>query len=140
MVQHLAKEPVAPSGPVVLTGHSAGGHLAARLANSDMAYPARKVVPISPLSELAPLMATEMNKTLQITEAEAEAQSPARKPLATAAHIIVGQEERPAFLWQARVLSEEWDCPWTPIKGAHHFSVLDGLEDENSELMEILLK
>ena len=43
----------------------AGGHLSARMGNADLAVPVARVVPISPLSELGPLMATEMNRTLK---------------------------------------------------------------------------
>jgi arylformamidase len=130
------------SGPMVVTGHSAGGHLAARMGNADIAVPAIRVVPISPLAELGPLIATEMNGTLKIDEAEAAAESPARHPLrdGVSAHVWVGAMERPAFLWQARVLSEEWGCPWTADPGHHHFSVIDGLEDPESSLCRVLLE
>ncbi len=33
-------------------------------------------------------------------------------------HVWVGAQERPAFLWQARLLSEAWSCPWTPESGS----------------------
>ena len=63
-------------GPVVVTGRSAGGHLAARMGCADIPVPVARVVPISPLAELGPLMATGMNGTLKIDEAEAAAESP----------------------------------------------------------------
>ena len=123
-------------GPMVVTGHSAGGHLAARMGCVDLTVPVARVVPISPLSELGPLMATEMNGTLRIDAAEAATESPARLPLRdrVAAHVWVGAEERPAFLWQARVLSEEWACPWTADPGKHHFDVIERLADPASPL------
>ncbi|MBN8632821.1 MAG: alpha/beta hydrolase [Rhodobacterales bacterium] len=129
-------------GPMVVTGHSAGGHLSARMGNADIAVPVARVVPISPLAELGPLMATEMNATLKITASEAAAESPARHPLrdGVTAHVWVGAEERPAFLSQARTLSEEWGCPWTTDPGHHHFSVIDGLARPDSPLCEALLK
>jgi acetyl esterase/lipase len=127
---------------MVVTGHSAGGHLAARMGNGDLAVPVARVVPISPLSELGPLIETGMNATLRIDEGEASAESPARHALrdGVTAHVWVGAEERPAFLWQARVLSEEWGCPWTADPGHHHFSVIEGLADPGSALCEVLLK
>ena len=130
------------AGPMVVTGHSAGGHLAARMGNADLAVPVARVVPISPLAELGPLMATGMNVTLKIDAGEAAAESPARHPLrdGVTAQVWVGAEERPAFLWQARVLAEEWSCPWTADPGQHHFSVIDGLGDPDSPLCEALLK
>ena len=56
-----------------------------------------------------------------------------------AAHVWVGGQERPAFLWHARTLSEEWNCPWTVAAGKHHFDVIDGLTDPNSALMAACL-
>jgi arylformamidase len=123
------------AGPVVVTGHSAGGHLAARLACVGMAAPLR-AVPISPLADLAPLMATTMNATLHIDDAEAAAESPARLPRdpATDVHVWVGGQERPAFLWHARTLAENWACPWTVAPGRHHFDVIDDLTLPDSAL------
>jgi len=131
-----------PDCPVVVTGHSAGGHLAARMGCADQSVPGlRRVVPISPLAELSPLMVTGMNETLRLDAAECAAESPARLGRAEGieAHVWVGGQERPAFLWQARVLSEEWGCNWTVDPGRHHFDVIDGLSDPGSALMEACL-
>lgn len=131
------------AGPVVVAGHSAGGHLAARMAceGAGVVAPVLRVVPISPLADLEPLMATAMNATLRIDEAEAAAESPARlAPRGDVqAHVWVGGQERPAFLWHARTLSEAWDCPWTVEPGRHHFDVIAGLEDAGSALIEAVL-
>lgn len=130
------------SGPVVVAGHSAGGHLSARMACADIDIPRlARVVPMSPVAELAPLMATEMNTRLRIDAAEAAAESPARltRRAGVSAHVWVGGQERPAFLWQARTLSEEWSCPWTVAPGRHHFDVIDDLSDPASCLMQACL-
>lgn len=127
------------SGPLVATGHSAGGHLSARLGCADGPAQVTRVVPISPLSELAPLMETSMNATLRIDAATAAAESPARLPLRAEAHVWVGGQERPSFLWQARTLSEAWGCPWTVAPGRHHFDVIDDLADPASGLVEACL-
>jgi arylformamidase len=124
------------AGPVVVTGHSAGGHLAARMGNLGLAA---RVVPISPLAELSPLLATAMQTDLRLDDAECAAESPARLPLAAQAHVWVGGQERPAFLWQARLLSEEWACPWTVAPGRHHFDVIDDLARADSALMDACL-
>lgn len=128
-------------GPMVVTGHSAGGHLAARMACADLDVPVVRVVPISPLAELGPLMATAMNDTLGIDADEAAGESPARWSLraGVSAHVWVGGDERPAFLWQARSLAESWACPWTVEPGRHHFDVVEGLEDATSPLCAALL-
>lgn len=132
-------------GPVVVTGHSAGGHLAARMGCSDMPKGVGervvRVVPISPIADLAPIALTRMNNALHLTEAEIASESPARLTLRPTckAHVWVGMMERPAFLWQARLLSEEWDCPWTPMPGRNHFSVLDDLTQPGSALTSVLV-
>jgi len=129
-------------GPMVVTGHSAGGHLAARMGCTDQpAQSIRRVVPISPLSDLEPISHTAMQEKLQLDAAEIAAQSPAHLALraGTEAHVWVGGQERPAFLWQARLLSESWNCGWTVAPGKHHFDVIDALEDGESALMQTLL-
>ena len=129
-----------PDVPIVVTGHSAGGHLSARMACEGPLGAAAdrlaKVVPISPLSDLAPLMRCEMNAILGIDEDEAAAESPARlRPRdGVAAEIWVGGDERPAFLDQARWLAEAWDAPLTVLDGRHHFDVIDGLADPDDPL------
>jgi len=129
------------SGRMVVTGHSAGGHLAARMACADVVVPVDRVVPISPLTELGPLIATGMNATLGIDAEEAARESPARlaKRPEISARVWVSAAERPAFLWQARVLAEEWNCPWTAEPGRHHFDVIEGLEDPASSLTQTLV-
>lgn len=132
-------------GPIVVTGHSAGGHLSARMActerTPDWADRLARVVPISPVAELAPLMQTAMNAELRIDAIEAAAESPARlhKRASVACTVWVGGQERPAFLWQARTLSENWDCSWHVAPGRHHFNVIDDLEDPDSPLVQTLL-
>lgn len=130
-------------GPVVVTGHSAGGHLSARMGCADVVLDTNvlRVVPISPLSDLEPIAATRMNAQLRLDAAEVAAESPARLPLrpGCAAHVWVGAQERPSFLWQARLLSEEWDCPWTACAGKHHFDVIEDLADPESRLVDVCL-
>jgi arylformamidase len=131
------------AGPLVVTGHSAGGHLSARMGCADLALSTlvKRVVPISPLADLEPLALTAMNADLGLDSAEIARESPARLSLrpGVEAHVWVGAQERPAFLWQARLLSEAWSCPWTPESGRHHFDVFDGLVDPASALLSACL-
>lgn len=133
-----------PEGPLVITGHSAGGHLAARLACADLAPPfarrLKRVVPISPLADLRPLMKTGMNAKLRLDAIEAAAESPALHPHRPGVDctVWVGGQERPAFLWQARLLSEVWECPWHVAPGRHHFDVVDDLAKPDSALVRVL--
>lgn len=137
MVDQVCAAVRALAGPrIVVTGHSAGGHLAAMVATR---IAVERVVPISPLADLRPFLDHPMNQTLRLDAAEAAAQSPvSHRPLCPV-HVHVGGQERPAFLWQARVLSEVWDCPWTVAPGRHHFDVIEDLE-RPSPLLDVLLQ
>jgi arylformamidase len=130
-------------GPVVLTGHSAGGQLSARIACDDVALaaPLRRVVPLSPLADLEPIALTAMNRDLLLDEAEIAQESPARhtKRADVEAHVWVGADERPAFLYHARLLAEAWACPWTPEMNRHHYDVIEGYRDPASPLLAACL-
>ena len=129
-------------GPMVVTGHSAGGHLSARMGCADVAVAGVvRVVPISPLSDLEPIAQTKMQEKLCLDAAEIATESPARLALRkdVQAHVWVGGQERPSFLWQARLLSESWGCDWTVSPGKHHFDVIDSMQDPNSPLVEALV-
>ena len=132
-------------GPIVLVGHSAGGHLAARMAMSgvlphDVFARVRHVVPISPVSDLRPLLSLSLNKLLRLDEAEAFAESPAlHSPLQVPVTVVVGAQERPVFLDQARWLSQAWELPHRILPGCNHLDVIDDLRDANSPLMKMIL-
>ena len=138
-------------GPIHLTGHSAGGHLVARMASTTTPLPEniqrrlRKTVSISGVHDLRPLMKTKMLDTLKIDAAEAERESPALlDPLpGTDITFWVGADERPEFLRQTRLMQDAWggkakvDIVVEPAK--HHFSVIEGLADRNHALVRSLL-
>lgn len=132
-------------GPILLTGHSAGGHLVARMACRNMLPTAvarrlKHVVPISPLSDLRPLMQTSMNDDFQLDMAAAEAESPVLKQrLNVPVTAWVGGDERPAFLDQARWLAEAWECGHVVEDGLHHFDIIDGLASPDSLLTQMLI-
>lgn len=131
-------------GPVYLVGHSAGGHLVARMGCNDIKgnWKGRiaKIMPISPIGDLRPLMNTSMNGVLRVDEAEASRESPVLHPRPSCpVHLLVGQAERPAFLEQARALSSAWGAAITEEPRRHHFDVIDGLEDHESKMMQALL-
>lgn len=130
-------------GPIRLAGHSAGGHLAARMGavlDPDVATRLAHILPISPLADLRPLMQTSMNADLRIDEAEARAESPIyTPPPACPVTVWVGSDERPAFLDQARKLSKVWQCGLVEDAGKHHFDVIDAMADPDSAMVARLL-
>jgi len=139
-------------GPLMLTGHSAGGHLAARMVCAGAPLPRtvqariRNVVPISGLHDLRPLMATAMNGTLRLDEAEALAESPALLRPMEGARVTcwAGGGERHEFLRQSALLANIWTglgaataCVAEPDR--HHYNVVDGLADAGHALTRTLL-
>ena len=127
------------AGPIRIAGHSAGGHLTARLMDREEgAHWQQRLesgVAISPVSDLAPLMNTSMNASLRIDAEEARAQSPIHQPAPNCAFAVwVGADERPVFLDQAKWLAQAWDCGLTVEDGKHHFDVIEGLADPLSNL------
>ncbi len=132
-------------GPVALTGHSAGGHLVARMLQADVGLAVAdrlvRCVPISPLADLRPLIETGMNDDLRLDPDEARAESPAlaarSRPVPTT--IWVGADERPAFLDQARWLAEAWGVPLHVAPGRHHFDVIAPLADPESDLVRAVI-
>ena len=133
-------------GPIVLTGHSAGGHLVARIGCHDVVLDADvrtrllRIVPISPVADLRPLLETSMNKDLHLDQAEAATESPVlHPPPDVPVTVWVGAEERPAFLDQARWLAEAWGAKHRIAPGRHHFDVIDELSDPESPLVNELI-
>lgn len=138
-------------GPIHLAGHSAGGHLVSRMACSDVALPVanrlKHVLSISGLHDLRPLLRTDMNATLALDLAEAEAESAALKTPRASISLTawVGSDERPEFLRQNDLLANIWTglgvethCHHDPAK--HHFNVIAGLEDKDSDITQALLR
>ncbi|WP_375260057.1 alpha/beta hydrolase [Citreimonas sp.] len=132
-------------GPIRLAGHSAGGHLVARMAMPGVLPDAvaerlAHVMPISPVADLRPLMQTAMNRDLQIDDAEAQDESPVLHPAPKVPVTVwVGGDERPAFLEQAEALAQAWGAAHVVDAGKHHFDVIDGLAQPDSEMVRRLL-
>ena len=139
-------------GPLLLSGHSAGGHLVTRMISATSPLPepvrarVRNTVSISGLHDLRPLMNTVMNATLRIDVAEAQTESPALlQPLPCARLTCwVGGSERPEFIRQSALLANIWiglGAKTCAIEepGRHHFNVIDGLADPSHPLVRTLL-
>ena len=131
-------------GPISLSGHSAGGHLVARMLAPGMLHPdvsrrLSRVAPISPVADLRPLLETTMNKSFQMDMAAAEEESPVLQPVPdTSVKIWVGAQERPAFLEQSDALAHAWDVPQVVVPEKHHFDIIDLLKDPQSDIVRFL--
>lgn len=134
------------AGPIHLAGHSAGGHLVARMAvpgvlTEAVAERLAHVMPISPVADLRPMLQTSMNDQFGLDLVAAEAESPvlmSPRPNVPVT-VWVGGDERPAFLDQARWLAEAWECGHVVDEGYHHFDVIDALANPESPMTKTLL-
>lgn len=134
------------SGPIVLAGHSAGGHLVSRmlcgnLLPKNVSNRLRCVAPISPLTDLQPLIFTDLNSDLNLSVDSAISESPSfYTPIEVNTRVWVGEDERPAFLQQAEILSKKWQCELTIQPNAHHFDVIDELLNPRSKMCKYLFQ
>ncbi len=107
--------------PLVVSGHSAGGHLAACLLATDWpqfdaSLPTDLIVAafsISGLFDLGPLVETSINKAVGLDPATARAVSPLfwKAPARGSLDAIVGENESAEYLRQSRTIVERWARP-----------------------------
>ncbi len=133
-------------GPICLAGHSAGGHLVSRMACRNAPLPAdvasriERVLSISGLHDLRPLLKTSMNEGLRLDATEAQTESAALcVPRATSDVVAwVGADERPEFVRQTELLKDAWDDQIrvkTVIEPSrHHFDVIEALSHPQSPI------
>tara|TARA_R110002051_G_scaffold183061_1_gene252680 strand:- start:20339 stop:21100 length:762 start_codon:yes stop_codon:yes gene_type:complete len=127
------------AGPLRFAGHSAGGQLVARLAGQDWGGRLGRVMPISPVADLEPLLQTRMNAQLGLDQARARAESPLHMaPPQVPVTVWVGADERPVFVEQATALAKLWRCDLVQAAGAHHFNVIESLADPDSAINRAL--
>jgi arylformamidase len=124
---------------VIVSGHSAGGHLAACLLATEAHVPAAYA--ISGLFELAPLIPTSLNEKLGLDGAEAEALSPVSWPAPEGKILdaVVGANESSEFLRQSAAIVRAWgedgvQTRYEEIEGADHFTVIAPLTDPHSDM------
>lgn len=132
------------AGPVIVTGWSAGGHLAALMLEH------RKVaagLSISGVFDLAPLRdSPHVNDKVRLTEVEVETLSPMRRPgVDKPLSIAYGADELPAMIASSRdyhAYRTRLHLPgdMIPVASANHFTILDGLRDPDSGLTRAILR
>ena len=125
------------AGPLIVSGWSAGGHLAAMALSHPRVQAG---LAVSGVFELGPLRDTVLNDKLRLTDPEVAHLSPLRlpavpKPLALA----YGTAELPALVADSRALHARRAAahapgPLIPVAGADHFSILDSLRDRGGLL------
>lgn len=118
------------AGPILLSGWSAGGHLAAMALD----HPAVTAgLALAGIYDLAPLRDTYLDAKLGLSDGEIATLSPLRLPaVAKPLAIAYGADELPALVAQSRGFAayrEKAGAPTTliPVPGANHFTLLDAL-------------
>ena len=126
------------AGPVVLSGWSAGGHLAALALDHPLVAAG---LAVSGIYELGPLRDTYINDKLKLTDDEIGALSPLRlpvvqKPLA----IAYGSREVAALVDDGRALHARRAAAHAPgalipVAGADHFTIFSELRSPHGALV-----
>ena len=135
---------------VMVTGHSAGGHLAACLLATDWTAIApdvpKDLVPaayaISGLFDLEPLTHLESNVDFKLDAESARRISPLFWPVEAgrAFDAVVGGAESSEFIRHSKTIAEEWAAKgvktrYDEIPGANHFNILDPMTDPDSSMV-----
>ena len=127
------------NAPVVVSGHSAGGHLAACLLATEAHVPAAYA--ISGLFDLTPLIRTSINDALRLDTVEAECLSPLTWPApgGKVLDAVVGGDESGEYLRQSAAIVHAWGAAgaatrYEALNGANHFTVIAPLAEASSAM------
>ncbi len=136
---------------LVVTGHSAGGHLAAAMLATDWAeydLPDDLVTAgfgISGLYDLRPLIATQLNTALKLDDRSAQKASPLLWPSPTGKRFEawVGGDESAEFIRQSDTIAACWagagvSTNAVQVPNKNHFTVIDGLTDAASDMTKMI--
>ncbi|MBV9564434.1 MAG: alpha/beta hydrolase [Bradyrhizobium sp.] len=141
--------------PLVVSGHSAGGHLAACMLATD--WPAYDVslpvnlvssaYAISGLFDLAPLVGTSINRALRLDPQAAKAASPLFWSVLRDRNLdaVVGENESAEYFRQSRSIVQRWGAAgvttrFAIVAGANHFTAIAPLVDPESAMVRRLVE
>ncbi len=142
---------------IFISGHSAGGHLAAMMMATD--WPAFDALTpglpkslikggcgISGLYDLEPIRRCFLNDDLKLSQAEADRNSPLRLAPGGPGPLLltVGGMEGPEYLRQSEDLAAAWrrhgiDVEVKVLAGQNHFTIVEQLGDPEAELSRLIL-
>ena len=140
---------------IMVSGHSAGGHLAACMVATDwkaldQTAPA-ELAPIgyaiSGLFDLAPLMHLATNADFKLDAAEARRVSPLFWPLVRGKVLdaVVGGDESSEFLRHSKSVADDWRergaiTRYEALPGLNHFTICDPMTDPGSAMTKRLVE
>jgi arylformamidase len=135
---------------LVISGHSAGGHLAACMLATDWPQFDRSLprdlvmaaYAISGLFDLVPLVDTSINNALRLDLASARAASPLfwNVPARGSLDAMVGENESAEYFRQSRTIVDAWGAAgvatrFGTIPNANHFTAVAPLADPDSPMV-----
>lgn len=108
-------------GPLHLSGHSSGAHLAAVLATE---LPFASVTLVSGAYDLEPVLLSARRDYVQLSPEEARSLSPLRHAARITAPLLVawGTAESPEFIRQGDAMASATGARRFVLEGAHHFA------------------
>lgn len=124
-----------------ISGHSAGGYLAAMALCDPASPPVASALLLSGLYDLKPLGHLPIGRLLGLDDTERAARlSPVGRPrpAGTRLAFAVGEGESEAFKRQSATLATAWQAPEPLICPGNHFSLLDGLN--GGALLDLALR
>lgn len=131
---------------ISISGHSAGGHLAAMMATYQFQYELTSICALSGIFDLEPIRLCFLNKTLDLSIDEVNDFSPIRKIPETTAHIrlVTGDREGNEYFSQAESLFNAWGNKIKKedlifAKDHDHFTLRKDLNNPNSEITNLTL-
>ena len=130
--------------PLVMSGHSAGGHLAACMLATDW----QALDPSLPKQlVIVPLIETSINKALRLDRERAMAASPLswKPPAHGSLDAVVGGSESEEYFRQSRTIVERWRQAGVPtrfgtVPDANHFTAIAPLADPASAMVARLMQ
>ena len=145
---HHAAEYGVKAEQMILSGHSAGGHLVAMLFATDWAahgMPGQAIVrgiALSGVFDLEPIRLTSINKDVQLDAGAVETLSPiGLQPQIDAPLLIaVGALESSEFRRQSQLICDVWGSACVGplfLEGCHHFNIVDALVEMDSPLWSV---
>ena len=140
-------------GNLSISGHSAGGHLVSMALATRWVEdygleenPIKGACAISGIFDLAPLPYSFLQPKLQLNMEDVWDLSPIYHLPKTAPNlsVVVGGEETAEFIRQSRDFFDLWmasglDGEWLEVPSVHHFNILNGFEDKDSDLFQSIL-
>lgn len=138
---------------IVVSGHSAGGHLTAMMCATDWTAYGRETPPfrgglaISGVFDLRPILYTPFNQDVRLTGKSVDKLSPLMLRPRWSIPLIcaVGARETNEFLRQQADFAEAWRQAGAPVDEMivpkrHHFDVIDNLANSRTDLHKAALR